>query len=569
MKVNIGADPRNYEFMDSSKCGNLDGCDGITILKKKRGATESDKTVHYRSEWNQWSMKNMTTITKDNLNGFSISSKPIGWGDGKKWKAPYAYTLVRGTIKHDFQCVRMKGIDVLYVILEDRLYQIQSKQVPSPKEAGSFIAGVFIDARNPNPDNIDSKGRYVCSIRDKSAYQTKDSYSFSYKEAKSFIAYVKDPKQYWEINFINNDIPIDVFIPCGYNQSNFGKRATSNTQPFAGYHNDYAGNINLILNSNCLCQFTLYDNDDVSKSWTNNPPDTCVTNPDQNSIPFYTRDDWRHKESGAKGSGEIWNPGGIHVFLNKSKYCDPSMNNASSSICQGFLSNSDIIQQYTDHCKKLDDKNDPYKNIYSIVNGMDCIGFSNNPKNISFKSGTGGAQKGFDSVISDMCQDSNITSIYKEDSDQLKKIKQICGCFPLGYTDNFKKLQDDLKKENQKAIPSDCNQTCTDGSNDVYMPLSRQACSMEVKNCIQKMKVLGSSIKAENFHQACTETGSDDPPDKSNDLPNDTSDPSDPNLKNKDPPSKPTKSSTTTIIVIIIFIILLLFGLIYSINKFT
>lgn len=576
----LRADPSNYEFMSTDQT-----CDGITIMLAKKGATYTYDDHHagkgkhnhpngYPSMWESWKKSNMTTITNKNLNGANLQKQPMAQGDGSLFKAPYKYSYVSGTLKHSVSCIRMKGVDIVYILpTDDDLHHVKVNvaDYQSPQEKKVQIAGVFLDARNPDSNNIDSKGLHVCSSRNNSIWKSKDYKSkhgthIYAKNFTHFIAYLKDPNQDWEMTFINNDIPVDVFIPSGYDQSNFGSAATTNVQPFAGYHNDYAGNINLIYVYNCLCKFTLYDNKNNKKTWKNNFDTSC---PQMIKLTPYTELNWKNQQSGSQGSDAIKSIGGISVELNKSAYCDPSMNNAGKSICQDYLKSTDILNQMVKHCQKSSDDKDPYKNIYNVVDNLDCISFSNNPKYPRFKTGTGTGSPGFDAVISDMCNDSNLTTIYGKDSDQLKKIKDICGCFPIGFTTEFQQLKDELIKQNQD-VPNTCNPQCENNQNS-YKIQGYQQCTQNI--CAMAQNVTGSSINAKDLSQKCTQTSSTahtttggSPP---GDNPSGGSPPGDnPPGGNPPggnplggnppvPPSNPSDSNTTTIIIVVVVILLL------------
>lgn len=183
---------------------------------------------------------------------------------------------------------------------------------------------------------------------------------------------------------------------------------------------------------------------------------------------------------------------------------------------------------YVTHCIKLNDDKDPYKNILNIESNIDCIQISK--ANIDFK-------KAFDPIISEMCNNTELSTLYKDDLD---KIKEICGCFPIGFTNNYNKATKFLGEEGD-SIEVSCNPNCK--SNIAYEPMNLKQCNIDT--CIQNMLSDDEVFKI----QSCT---------PGLDLPDDTESNEEPKEDNTESKKGLTKTEKGLIIGIIVLVICLI-----------
>lgn len=547
----------------------------------------------YQNMWLNWKKNNMTTLDQ-RFNTDDTGTRGVinyNWGDTVHGKQ------IWGTLQFGTLCVRCKGIQKIHIFADEGTYRgtfmdsapIDAAMKTYWNDGGlglAQIAGIVIDV-SPN-DPKDAKGRNVYSVRDSGGnfnsmgdvngsnanYNNNPGGIFKarnnshkgkhhtyhvnfHDNCRNFYVQFADPKpDDWEITFYDNDLPLDVFIPTGYKtgpSSTFSSGGgQAGVDPFAGHADKYVNNISMI-SSDCMSTFTIYQQGGGKHDI---PPKNCTSKNDIGKLNYYTSKDW--------GQDIDFNQiQGIDVCLNNDSYCASGMNNEGTPVCAKYQNVVDRRTQYLAYCKK-DDSNtkDPWHYLYGNENGISCVGdLANDPEYV----------KSMEPLFKEMCEDDmeNTVKLYGN-TDTMKTIKKVCGCYTLGIDPGYLKANKVLQEQGFNQIGPECAQSCGAAEPTVTFKTTAGSRTCNNKECIQLTGGSGSDYSISNIKQQCNiDGGSKGNVDGNGSIPtNNTSPSSSPNTNNDanndgnndanndgNGKTNKTSSSTTWIIIIIILLI--------------
>jgi hypothetical protein len=347
-----------------------------------------------------------------------------------------------------------------------------------------------------------------------------------------FSIQVIDPSKNWFCMFYENSFPLDAWIPVSDYKMDLNLGTNKNNYT---YGLDWTNAVRQI-ESNCGCKVELFDDTAYhAEGITYKFASGCSGNNDiAASILGYSKLQNLDRGDNIKS---------IRVVLDPQFYCTLSYNKNKSTCVKYFseLGGYDKLSEMKDICKPL--------TIFGMPSYTNLM--SDQCKEYAIESHT--FKSHYDDEIKKMCED---------DSPILKgneSIKELCGCYPMHFNEDFKTKLSKYKTIFKDAIPPgpECADSCRAAGAYKYRELP--TCELPPQ-CLLDMSVHGeegTNMSTEDLSQSCNITTNGGTTNRNNNSNNNTTN----NDSNATTNELSGDNKTIMIIMLIVFALMCLMGM--------